>query len=84
VFAEVDNPPRRRLLGSDAYALVHAALADRLTAFEAQKDVAYSTSIIAATTFARSPGMSPSGVSPRVMPGLFAYASSSGARCTAE
>ena len=40
--AEVDDPPRRLLLGSDAYTLVHAALADRLAAFQAQKDVAYS------------------------------------------
>ncbi len=28
--AGADDPPRRLLLGSDAYALVHAALADRL------------------------------------------------------
>jgi NAD(P)-dependent dehydrogenase (short-subunit alcohol dehydrogenase family) len=41
--AEVDNPPRRLLLGSDAYTLVHGALVDRLAAFEAQQDVAYST-----------------------------------------
>jgi NAD(P)-dependent dehydrogenase (short-subunit alcohol dehydrogenase family) len=41
--AQVDDPPRRLLLGSDAYNLVHAALTDRLTTFEAQKDVAYST-----------------------------------------
>lgn len=41
--AEADNPPRRLLLGSDAYGLVHAALADRLAAFEAQRDVAHST-----------------------------------------
>jgi hypothetical protein len=34
------TPPRRLLLGSDAYTLVHAALADRLAAFEAQQDVA--------------------------------------------
>jgi NAD(P)-dependent dehydrogenase (short-subunit alcohol dehydrogenase family) len=41
--AEADDPPGRLLLGSDAYALVHAALADRLAAFEAQQDVAHST-----------------------------------------
>jgi NAD(P)-dependent dehydrogenase (short-subunit alcohol dehydrogenase family) len=40
---DADNPPRRLLLGSDAYTLVHAALVDRLAAFEAQRDVAYST-----------------------------------------
>jgi hypothetical protein len=42
-IGEADNPPRRLLLGSDAYALVHAALADRLAVFEAQRDLAYST-----------------------------------------
>jgi hypothetical protein len=40
---ETDNPPRRLLLGSDAYTLVHAVLVARLAAFEAQRDVAYST-----------------------------------------
>lgn len=44
-LADVDNPPRRLLLGSDAYTLVHTALADRLAVFEAQKDVAYSTDV---------------------------------------
>jgi hypothetical protein len=43
--AEVDDPPRRLLLGSDAYTRVHAALADRLAAFEGQKGVAYSTDV---------------------------------------
>jgi hypothetical protein len=33
------------LLGSDAYTRVHAALADRLAAFEGQKGVAYSTDV---------------------------------------
>jgi hypothetical protein len=33
------------LLGSDAYTLVHAALADRLAAVEAQQAVAYSTDV---------------------------------------
>jgi NAD(P)-dependent dehydrogenase (short-subunit alcohol dehydrogenase family) len=41
--AGVDDPPRRLLLGSDAYTLVHAALADRLAAVEAQQEVASST-----------------------------------------
>lgn len=40
---EAHNPPRRLLLGSDAYTLVHAALVNRLEAFEAQRDVAHST-----------------------------------------
>jgi hypothetical protein len=40
---EADNPPRRLRLGSDAYSLVHSALADRLAAFEAQRHVASST-----------------------------------------
>jgi NAD(P)-dependent dehydrogenase (short-subunit alcohol dehydrogenase family) len=39
------DPPRRLLLGSDAYALVHAALGDRLAAVEAQKDLAASTDV---------------------------------------
>jgi NAD(P)-dependent dehydrogenase (short-subunit alcohol dehydrogenase family) len=43
--AEVDDPPRRLLLGSDAYALVYAALADRLEFLESQRDVAYSTDV---------------------------------------
>ncbi|MDL4774469.1 SDR family oxidoreductase [Actinomadura xylanilytica] len=43
--AEAADPPRRLLLGSDAYALVHAAMVERLAAVEAQKDVAYSTDV---------------------------------------
>jgi hypothetical protein len=45
MIASVDQTPapKRLLLGSDAYTLVHAALTDRLAAFEAQKDVALST-----------------------------------------
>lgn len=43
--ADADDPPRRLLLGSDAYQLVHDALSDRLAAFEAQTDVAYSTDV---------------------------------------
>jgi NAD(P)-dependent dehydrogenase (short-subunit alcohol dehydrogenase family) len=41
--ADQTPAPKRLLLGSDAYTLVHAALTDRLTAFEAQRDVAFST-----------------------------------------
>ena len=41
--AGLDVPPRRLLLGSDAYSHVHAALSDRLAAVEAQKDLARST-----------------------------------------
>ena len=43
--AHMDDPPQRLLLGSDAYTWVRAALSERLTAVEAQKDVAYSTDI---------------------------------------
>jgi NAD(P)-dependent dehydrogenase (short-subunit alcohol dehydrogenase family) len=39
------DPPRRLLLGSDAYALVHAALGDRLAAAEAQRGLAASTDV---------------------------------------
>ena len=39
------DPPRRLLLGSDAYRLVHEALAGRLAAVEAQKDLAASTDV---------------------------------------
>jgi len=38
-----ENPPRRLLLGSDAYRLVTNALKERLSAFEQQKAVAFST-----------------------------------------
>jgi NAD(P)-dependent dehydrogenase (short-subunit alcohol dehydrogenase family) len=41
--ADADETPRRLLLGSDAYKLVHTALADRLAAVEAQYDLAVST-----------------------------------------
>ena len=37
------NPPRRLLLGSDAYGLVTNALKERLSTFEQQKAVAFST-----------------------------------------
>jgi NAD(P)-dependent dehydrogenase (short-subunit alcohol dehydrogenase family) len=39
------GPPRRLLLGSDAYRLVHDALAARLAGVEAQKDQAASTDV---------------------------------------
>jgi hypothetical protein len=41
--AESDDPPRRQLLGSDAYALVRDALTERLRAVEDQRDLALST-----------------------------------------
>ena len=41
--AELDDPPRRLLLGSDAYTLVRTALAERLAAVEAQRQLAHST-----------------------------------------
>lgn len=37
------EPPKRLTLGSDAYALIHAALSERLAALEAQKDLAHAT-----------------------------------------
>jgi hypothetical protein len=43
--ADQSPAPRRLTLGSDAYALVHAALTERLTALEAQKDLAHSTDV---------------------------------------
>jgi len=39
------DPPRRLLLGSDAYRLVHAALTARLAGIEAQQDHAASTDV---------------------------------------
>ena len=39
------DPPRRLLLGSDAHRLVHDALAARLAAVEAQKDLAAATDV---------------------------------------
>jgi NAD(P)-dependent dehydrogenase (short-subunit alcohol dehydrogenase family) len=41
--ADAPATPRRLLLGSDAYRLVHAALADRLAFVEAQKELTFST-----------------------------------------
>jgi NAD(P)-dependent dehydrogenase (short-subunit alcohol dehydrogenase family) len=41
--ADADETPRRLLLGSDAYRMVHAALADRLAFVEAQHDLTVST-----------------------------------------
>jgi NAD(P)-dependent dehydrogenase (short-subunit alcohol dehydrogenase family) len=38
-----ENPPRRLLLGSDAYSLVTDVLKERLSTFERQKAVAFST-----------------------------------------
>jgi hypothetical protein len=39
------DPPRRLLLGSDAYARVHDALATRLAAVEAQQHLAATTDV---------------------------------------
>ena len=39
------DPPRRLLLGSDAYRLVHQGLAGRLAAVEEQKDLAGATDV---------------------------------------
>jgi NAD(P)-dependent dehydrogenase (short-subunit alcohol dehydrogenase family) len=41
--ADAPATPRRLLLGSDAYQLVHAALAERLAFVEAQKELTFST-----------------------------------------
>jgi hypothetical protein len=41
--ARSENPPRRLMLGSDAYGLVTNAIHERLAAFEQQKAVAFST-----------------------------------------
>ncbi|MGH8031837.1 MAG: SDR family oxidoreductase, partial [Luteimonas sp.] len=45
MITSVDQPqaPKRLLLGSDAYSLVHAALKERLAALEAQQELALST-----------------------------------------
>ncbi len=40
---DADETPKRLLLGSDAYRLVHAALSDRLAFVEAQHDLSLST-----------------------------------------
>ncbi|MDT8872005.1 hypothetical protein RAA17_14835 [Komagataeibacter rhaeticus] len=40
---DVTPAPRRLALGSDAYRLMHAALAARIAQLEAQKDIALST-----------------------------------------
>lgn len=42
VSADQSPAPKRLTLGSDAYALVHAALTERLANLEAQKELAYS------------------------------------------
>jgi NAD(P)-dependent dehydrogenase (short-subunit alcohol dehydrogenase family) len=42
-IARIPRPPRRLLLGSDAYALVHDALTQRLEQFESQRDIAMTT-----------------------------------------
>ena len=43
--AQSENPPRRLLLGSDAYRLVTEALNERLATFERQSAVAFSTDV---------------------------------------
>jgi hypothetical protein len=47
IIASADHSPapKRLTLGSDAYALVHAALTERLAALEAQKELAHSTDV---------------------------------------
>ena len=43
--ADMDDPPQRLLLGSDAYTWARARISERLAEVEAQKEVAYSTDI---------------------------------------
>ncbi|TYP90519.1 SDR family oxidoreductase [Blastococcus xanthinilyticus] len=45
VAADADAPPRRLLLGSDAYRMVSAALSDRLAGYEAQRQTTFSTDV---------------------------------------
>jgi NAD(P)-dependent dehydrogenase (short-subunit alcohol dehydrogenase family) len=42
-IGELDDPPRRQLLGSDAYALVRDALTQRLAEVESQREIAFTT-----------------------------------------
>jgi hypothetical protein len=41
--ADAEVLPKRLLLGSDAFGLMRAALADRLAAVDGQRDLAFST-----------------------------------------
>ena len=40
---ELEHPPRRQLLGSDAWTVVRDALTERLEAVEAQREMALTT-----------------------------------------
>lgn len=42
-IGELERPPRRQLLGSDAYTMVRDALTERLKAVEAQREIALTT-----------------------------------------
>ena len=42
-IGDLDDPPRRQLLGSDAYALVRDALTQRLADVESRREVAFTT-----------------------------------------
>jgi hypothetical protein len=44
-LAELERPPRRQLLGSDAYALVRDALTGRLREAESGREVAFTTDV---------------------------------------
>ncbi len=44
-LAELEHPPRRQLLGSDAYAMVRDALTQRLADVEAQRELAFTTDV---------------------------------------
>lgn len=43
--ADHDPAPKRIVLGRDSYTVTQKALKERLAAFEAQKDVAFSTDL---------------------------------------
>lgn len=57
-IGDADEPPRRQLLGSDAYTLVRDALHARLDAIEAQRDIAPSpTATASRPSSPASPGV---------------------------
>jgi NAD(P)-dependent dehydrogenase (short-subunit alcohol dehydrogenase family) len=51
IIASIDEEkaPKRLVLGSDAYTMIHEALTERLAALEAQKSLAFSTDFIASS-----------------------------------
>jgi NAD(P)-dependent dehydrogenase (short-subunit alcohol dehydrogenase family) len=49
VSIDEEKAPKRLVLGSDAYTMIHEALTERLAALEAQKSLAFSTDFIASS-----------------------------------